>query len=238
MKKYWGNIKVVLMLVILGGLFAFTNSRNDVRKIIGTNITFLNDDNLYITYETVNKLLIQNTNSTPNVAKETLDLNRIEHALNSNKMIQSAHVYVTVNGQLDVSITQRTPIARVSGATSYYIDTEGERMPLSSVYAARVPLVTGSITTQNLKDAYTVSKYINDDAFLKTNVIGIHCTNNEFELQLRSDNFVVVVGNAKELQRKFTNFKAFYQKALKDNSLTNFSKVNLQFGNQVVCTKK
>jgi cell division protein FtsQ len=238
MKKYWGNIKVVLMLVILGGLFAFTNSRNEVRKITGTNITFLNDDNLYITYETVNKLLIQNTNGTPNVAKEILDLNRIERALNSNKMIQSAHVYVTVNGQLDVSITQRTPIARVSGTTSYYIDTEGERMPLSSVYAARVPLVTGSVTTQNLKDTYAVSKYINDDSFLKTNVIGIHCANNEFKLQLRSDNFVVVIGDAKELQRKFTNFKAFYQKALKDNSLNNFSKVNLQFGNQVVCTKK
>jgi cell division protein FtsQ len=172
------------------------------------------------------------------VAKEILDLNRIERALNSNKMIQSAHVYVTVNGQLDVSITQRTPIARVSGTTSYYIDTEGERMPLSSVYAARVPLVTGSVTTQNLKDTYAVSKYINDDSFLKTNVIGIHCANNEFKLQLRSDNFVVVIGDAKELQRKFTNFKAFYQKALKDNSLNNFSKVNLQFGNQVVCTKK
>jgi len=32
--------------------------------------------------------------------------------------------------------------------------------------------------------------------------------------------------------------KAFYQKAKKDDMLSKYSKVNLQFDNQVVCTKK
>jgi len=40
------------------------------------------------------------------------------------------------------------------------------------------------------------------------------------------------------LDKKISNLKAFYQKAKKDKTLYKYSKVNLQFENQVVCTKK
>ena len=45
------------------------------------------------------------------------------------------------------------------------------------------------------------------------------------------------LGNVKNLDKKINNLKAFYQKNLKEKTLENYSKVNLQFDNQVVCTK-
>jgi len=39
------------------------------------------------------------------------------------------------------------------------------------------------------------------------------------------------------LDKKVNNLKVFYQKALKEQTLNNYSKINLQFDNQVVCTK-
>ncbi|GAL68135.1 cell division protein FtsQ [Jejuia pallidilutea] len=52
-------------------------------------------------------MLIQNQDSIKNVPKETLDLNVLELALNSNPMIKSAEVYVAVNGTLNAEIKQK-----------------------------------------------------------------------------------------------------------------------------------
>ena len=50
--------------------------------------------------------------------------------------------------------------------------------------------------------------------------------------------FEIVIGNLDKLDKKINNLKAFYQKAKKDKTLEKYSIVNLQFENQVVCTKK
>jgi len=55
---------------------------------------------------------------------------------------------------------------------------------------------------------------------------------------MRLLDFEVLVGNIDNLEVKLKNLKAFYQKAKKDNMLDIYKSVNLQFDNQVVCTKK
>ena len=62
--------------------------------------------------------------------------------------------------------------------------------------------------------------------------------NKEISLKLRLLDFEVSVGNIDNLEVKLKNLKAFYQKAKKDNMLDIYKSVNLQFDNQVVCTKK
>ena len=229
------------MIVLLGlmvFLYAFASHRNAVRKISQPNIQFVGDNNLFITYETVSKLLIQNYGDVKNMPKETLDLNVLESALNSNPMIKSAEVYVSVNGTLTAEIEQKRPIARVCTNASYYIDDEGFYMPLSSNYSSRVPLVTGYVKKNNLKDVFAVASKIESDEFLKTNVVEIHQDENKvIYLKLRQCHFLVQLGSIDFLDKKVNNLKAFYQKSLKEKTLNNYSKVNLQFDNQVVCTK-
>jgi cell division protein FtsQ len=139
-------------------LFAFASNRNATRRVSEIDINFVGENNLFVTHETVSKLLIQNQASVKNVPKETLDLNQLEKSLNSNLMIKSAEVYVTVNGIVKADIEQKTPIARVSTTESYYIDDEGFYMPLSKNYTARVPLVTGYINKNNLKTCFYSSR--------------------------------------------------------------------------------
>ncbi|WP_347709794.1 cell division protein FtsQ/DivIB [Jejuia spongiicola] len=227
---------VLLSLVVF--LFAFSSNRNGQRVITKPNVKFIGDDNLFITNETVSKLLIQNYRGVKNVPKETLVLNELENALKSNPMIKTAEVYVAVNGTLNAEIEQKTPIARVSTNASYYIDDEGLYMPLSDNYSARVPLVTGYIEKNNLKNVYKVASKINTDDFLKKNVIEIHqSVNKKIYLKLRQCKFLVQLGDVSFLDKKINNLKAFYQKNQKEKTLNNYSKVNLQFENQVVCTK-
>ncbi|WP_317130663.1 cell division protein FtsQ/DivIB [Algibacter pacificus] len=219
-------------------LFAFASDRNNARLVSSPAITFVGENNLFITNETVSKLLIQNYGGAKNVTKETLDLNKLEHTLKSNPMIKRAEVYVTVNGTLNAEIEQKTPLARVNTDVSYYIDDEGLSMPLSSNYSARVPLVTGFVDKNDLKNIFKIATKIKEDPFLKTNVIEIHQNETkELFLKMRQCKFLVQLGDLKLLNKKINNLKAFYQKSIKEKTLDNYSKVNLQFDNQVVCTK-
>lgn len=213
--------------------------RSTERNVTDFKINFIGEDNLYITQESVNKLLIQNKQNVTKVAKEILDLNGLETALNSNPMIKTAQVYLTVNGEVRADVVQRKPIARVNTNASYYIDDEGLFMPLSSNRSARIPLVTGYVEKNNLDNLFKIASKVYNDEFLKTHIVEIHQSRKgTIKLKTRVTDFEILIGNLNNLDKKINNLKAFYQKAKKDKTLNKYSKVNLQFDNQVVCTKK
>src|SRR5690606_29105802 len=237
MKINKNYIKISFVFVLVIFLYSFTNNRNDNRKIKKLEVKILDSENLFLTYPTVNKLLIQNNVKVKNVPKEQLALRKVEEVLNSNEMVENAQVYLSVDGELGVEIKQRTPIVRLGGSASCYLDVHGKVMPLSPIFSARVPLVTGTVSKDNVADIYNLALYIRNDEFLRKNVIGIHQQKENFELRFRLENFVIKLGKANDLDKKFNNLKAFYQKAFKDNSLNNYAVVDLQFKNQVVCAK-
>ena len=229
---------MIVLVAFVGFLFAFASAKNAKREVSKPYVKFIGENNLFISSEAVSKLLIQNYGNIKNVSKESLDLNVLENTLNANAMIKNAEVYVSVNGVLSAEVEQKTPIARVSTSTSYYIDNDGFDMPLSTNYSARVPLVTGYIEKNNLKNAYQIAKKINNDEFLKKHVIEIHQDiNKKLYLKLRQCRFLVQLGNLNFLDKKINNLKAFYKKNQKESTLDHYTKVNLQFENQVICTK-
>lgn len=238
MQINWNYIKLLALVLIIGGLYAFSGIRHQQKKIDGMHVEFVGDQNLYIDQDMVNKLLIQKFGGLENLPKEKLVLNAMEKAVEANKMVKSAQVYLTVDGELTSKIVQHKPIGRIEGDSKFYMDDEGNRMPLSSIHSARVPIITGKVTGESLEDVYEILKYINEDDFLRKNVIGIHIEDIEkYQLKFRVENFVVHLGSIDNLEQKFSNFKAFYTKARKDQTLENFAMVNLEFNNQVVCTK-
>lgn len=238
MKTKWNILKFVFLLICITGLYSFSNYRNSERTVNGINLKFVGNDNLYLTQGTVNKLLIQKYGPLINVPKDKVVLNTIESVIETNEMVKSAQVYLTINGELTSKIAQRQPIGRVEGNSKFYLDEVGRRMPLSRHHSARVPIITGKITGKSLEDAYVILNYINKDDFLRKNVIGIHIEDEgKYQLRFRIDNFVVNLGDVEDLENKFSNFKAFYAKATKDNSLGEYQVVSLEFNNQVVCTK-
>jgi len=219
-------------------LYAFSSIKNAKRTISEPDIEFIGNKTLFITQEDVSKLLIQNQQGVTNEPKEILDLNLLETTLNANPIIEFADVYLSVTGHLTAKVKQKTPIARVVTDASFYIDNNGGYMPLSKNYTERVPIVTGFVKKNRLEEVYKIATKIQEDEFLKTHVVQIHQNKNStIDLKLRQCNFVVKLGDLDQLDKKINNLKAFYLKASKDKVLNNYSKVNLQFGNQVVCTK-
>jgi cell division protein FtsQ len=238
MKINWGLIKFVVLTALIIALFGFTKQRNDARKLTKINIEFLDQNAPFITRTAVNKMLIQNQDSVTSLSKETLVLKDMESRLLKNEMIRTANVFVTVEGELGAKIEQRNPIARIAASPDFYIDEDGLKMPLSSVYTARVLLVTGNTVRIQSELTYLILK-IREDNFMNKSVVGIDVANDGMMLiRIRKHTFKVLFGDTEAIDLKFQNYKAFYQKAKKDNSLEEYKTVDLRFGSQVVATKK
>ncbi len=238
MKVNWFYIKMTVLICLTVFLFGFSAKRSDARKIEGVQINFEAGDNLFITAATVNKMLIQSNQQLTGLAKETLVLETLEKRLDSNVMIANADVYLTLNGIVGANIEQRKPLARIEAATPYYIDETGSIMPLSTNYSARVPIING-MSKDLLAEVYPLLQYIKNDALLQKQIIGLtRQKNGGYILNPRMMDYRINLGKPEEIQSKFNNYKAFYQKALKDKSLETYRLVDLRFKGQVVGTKK
>ncbi len=235
----WINVRIILMFGLILFLYSFTSNRNNSRKLVKTDIIFNDSQDVFIEAETVNKLLIENKSDVKGIRKEQLDLNRLEKALNNHNMIEKSEVFVTVDGVLKAVIKQKTPIVRViTESGSFYIDYEGNRMPLSEIQSARIPLVSGNEEWIEKEEFNELFRYIYDDEFLKKNIIGIQILpNGGVKLANRNYDYVIDFGKPQSIDRKFANYKAFFQKASSDSTLLKYKKVNLKFTQQVVCTK-
>ena len=235
----WLNIRLVLMFVLVIFLYSFTAKRNGNRKLKESTVLFVGVNAPFVKQEIVNKLLIENSDNVKSIQKVTLDLNKLEAAIDSHAMIKKSEVYVSIDGVLKAVVEQKTPVARVfDDNNSFYIDYQGGKMPLSTNFTARVPLVSGAIHKNNSEDLTKLFQAIYNDAFLKKNIIGIQIMpNGSLIMQNRNFDYQIDFGNLSNIALKFRNYKAFFQKAVLDGSLYKYKKIDLRFTDQVVCTK-
>ncbi len=241
MKKYIIHIKFLLLIILVVFLYGFASHRNSTKISKDFDVIFENGNNLFISYETVNKLLIQKLGTDKNQTKENINLNNLENFIQTNKMIENTEVFLKINGDLGVIIKQRTPILRIAkNSRSYYLDRLGKIMPLSDNYSARVPISSSDIEENNSSDIIYLASQIKDNVFLRKQIIGISQKDsaNQFELKTRIGDQVILFGSLNNMQNKFNKLKVFYQKVIADSTLNRYKTIDLKYKDQVVCTKK
>lgn len=235
----WNNIRLLLILGIALFLYAFSSHRNSTRNIAKIEVNFDGEDALLMKPEAVNKLLIEKNGGSKSVAKEKLDLNKLEKSVNAHEMVEKSQIFVSVDGVLKAVVKQKTPVARVfDQSSSFYLDNQGSPMPLSELHTARVPIVQGEIPKDKAEKVSAVLRKIQDDEFLKKNITGVEIgQKGNLKMSNRNFDYVIEFGMPENIDRKFENYKAFFQKASRDSVIKNYKKVNLKFTQQVVCTK-
>ena len=240
MKKInWHTIRLVLIIFVMIFLYSFSSKRNSERKISKIDIKFESNENMFLTHEMVNNLLIQKLGGTSSIQKDKLDLNTLETVLDDHEMIEKAQVFSTIDGFLNTRITQKTPIVRViTDNDSYYIDSKGDRMSLSQNFSARVPLVSGEISKGNEKPYLLLFNEIKKDDFLSKNITGAQIMpSGNVVLTNRSYDYKIAFGKPINVEKKLKNYKAFFQHAIKDTLIKSYKEVNVMFTQQVVCKK-
>ena len=235
----WHSVRLVLVILMMIFLYSFSSKRNSERKINKIEIKFESNENMFLTHQMVNNLLIQNLGDASRIQKDKVDLNTLENTLNHHEMIEKAEVFSTIDGFLNTRITQKTPILRViSDNDSYYLDKKGDRISLSTNFSARVPLVVGEISKEKRKSYLKLFNEIRKDDFLSKNITGAQIMpSGNVVLTNRSFDYKIAFGKPINVQKKLRNYKAFFHHAIKDTLIKEYKEINLMFTQQVVCKK-
>lgn len=228
-------LKIMTIVLLPIFLQAFASRKNDTRPIKEIKVTYLGNNNMYITDRTIEKLL-RHANKKQEYLYE-INTYTLESLLNAHVMIEKSEVFHTIDGSLEALVKQREPIGRICDKEEfYYIDSQGKPMPLSPSYSARVPLIKGIINEKNWNEIYQLLQYIREDDFLNKNITEIIVDDKgEYNFRMRVANFVVTLGLLDNLEIKKANLKAFYKKAEKSKLLNTYKNVNLKYSNQVIC---
>lgn len=220
---------------------SFVGSRNENRMISGLDVEVVGFDTVkFVNTEMIDGLVRSMYDSLEYRSKKQLDLFTIENKIQELNSVLSTEVFISIDNNLSVKVEQRNPIARIMAANSnYYLDENGEKMKLSPNYTANVIIVRGSVTNKNIKDIYTLIRYIDNDEVLKHQIVSIYVNESDkYSFRTRKGNQTIEFGKAVEIEQKFDKLLIFYQKTISDFGWNRYKIINLKYTNQVVCTKR
>lgn len=171
-----------------------------------------------------------------------INTNAIEEAILTNQLIKKADVYVTNSGAIKASIEERKPVLRIISNTgeNYYIDEDGNKMPLSRRFTAYLPIATGSIKESFAKsDLYKFALFLHQDKFWNAQIEQIVVLpNQDIKLIPRVGDHQIILGDLNEYKERLDKLMTFYQNGLNETGWNKYSVINLKFDKQVVCTKR
>lgn len=237
------------MLVLLG---AAMNSKK-LNRCNGFEIDINGSDKgqWFIDKHDIVKIITKNgTSDIKGAPLRSFDLRSLESAVKKDPWIRSAELFFDNNNILQVRIVEREPVARIftAGGNSFYIDTACKKLPLSEKMSARVPVFTGfpSELTKRSKadsaflcDIKNLSLYIQKDEFLDAQIAQTDInTSREFEMIPVVGNHTIEFGSAENYQNKFRRLKIFYKMVLAKTGVDAYTRIKLQFDNEVVGVKK
>ncbi len=148
----------------------------------------------------------------------------------------------TPSGKVCVEVTQRIPILRVMSANgqNYYLDNKGTIMPPEAKCVAHRVIVTGNVEKSfAMKDLYKFGVFLHNNKFWDAQIEQIHVLPDQnIELVPRVGDHLVYLGKLENFEDKLARLKEFYKKGLNRVGWNKYSRINLEFSNQIICTKR
>jgi cell division protein FtsQ len=253
-----------ISIALIGVILSFSVNRQKNLKIDKINISIENtDEQQFLEEKNIIDLIKINNDSISTKKINQLNVYQLEKIVNSHPAIENANVSVDINGDLNIEVEQRQPIARIFNANneSYYIDKNGKAMPLSDQYTAKILPFNGNINepfnyrvnynvaffenNKKLKnlvlydDIFNIANYISKDSVLSALVQQVFVAENKtFEIITAITQTKVILGDSQDLDSKFKKLKIFFKEGLAKNNWWNkYNTIDISFKNQIICKK-
>ncbi len=255
-------IYVLLSLALFAGLvllLGFTRGNNMQNPVLQMDIKVQSrSGNHFIGPGHIRDLVIEHFDTLEGRHLDPALLRELHGIIVNIDHIDHAKVYRTINGQLKLDITLRDPMIRIINRDnqSFYLDTHGNMFPLASGYTARVLLATGSIPAayspgqhilsatdgepekQVLQGLFKLATYIYEDSFWNAFIDHIMVLpNGKFELIPKNGVHTIQFGDATYMESKFDRLRAFYIHGLSTLGWYQYSRINVEFNQQIICSK-
>jgi cell division protein FtsQ len=242
LKKIFILLFLLLITVYLAIAVTVLNGKPDGQTCVGMELV-INDsiDYGFITKKEVLRILNIKKLSPLNQKMDDINTRQLEDELRKHPLISNAECYRTSDNRIGIEITQRLPILRVMAANgeNYYIDIKGETMPIPES-AADVAIVTGHVTKAfATKELYEFGMFLRQNPLWQAQIQQINVTpTKELELVPRVGDHIIFLGKPGNYEDKFERLKTFYKKGLNEIGWNKYSRISLEFNNQIIGTKK
>jgi len=177
---------------------------------------------------------------------------KIEKALMELPYVSSAEVYADMDGILQVLVQQREVILRIvnKAGKEYYIDTQGEKVPVTLKYVPHVLVANGNIRegyekpldtiqTQLVKDLVAIVKHVKNDPLWSNQIVQLYVDHQQdIEIIPRVGTQPLIIGDASKLDEKLGRLEVFYKNILPKVGTRAYEKVNVKYDGQIICERR
>ncbi|MBC6698133.1 cell division protein FtsQ/DivIB [Hymenobacter puniceus] len=237
-------------LVLLGGLAVFAGVRQASRPVGQVVVTIGNEfNNFFISEREVTALLTRDGQQRlEGTTPEELNLPALEARLKAHSFVKDAQVYRDLAGNLHADVRQNRPIARLVHADTRqdsYLDADGHKLPLSSLFTARVvpvarpggqPLSAGFFQDSTGQRYLELLRYIDEHSFWRAQVAEVFIAPNgkvSFTQQIGDQQ--VEFGFPENISEKFAKLMVFYRQIPPALGWDTYHRVNIEFKDQIIC---
>lgn len=265
MKSRYSNILKVLMVIAIVVVIVVANvsHKNANIRSVSIKVDYLDNDTLVTAEQLHDAVMMKYRDINMHTVGE-VDLDGIREVVRKNPFVDEADISLSVSADVLVHVRQRSPLVRVyTQNAQFYLDKKGRYMPVSEINNQRVIVANGhfikkdfackpadldieALTASNPKAEkydivriYRLAKYIDSHKKAKALFDQIYLNSDgDLEIVPKLGNHVVLIGNNDNLDEKFENLYALYEKGFSKTGWDKYSLVNLKFSDQIICTKK
>lgn len=235
MKNKYRILKIIFTIGILIFLLNFSLDRFGNKSLDAISVKMIQNEPVLFVDEKDIREIVKKT--TPSRKIGDLDIPQLERKIRALPMVDSANVYLKLNGELNLDIVQRIPIFRLEkGDKSLYVDEKGVEFPLSNGYSHACMLVSGKVEKSEYLDLIKLVQKINSDQFSRNFFIGINKRGRDYFLMTSDGNYKVELGDLENIDFKIKGFKTFVEKYLIYQDPKKYTKISLKYANQIVTT--
>lgn len=169
---------------------------------------------------------------------------KIEELIRTNDFVEKVECYKSSSGKLCVNVEQRQPVIYVipEGRDGYFVDVKGKIIP-STCYVVNLVTASGQIDDKFASTKLAeFGQYLQTDAFWNNQIEQLYVTRGKkgnylIDIVPRVGDHTVHLGSLDDYQHKLHNLRTFYEKAMGTVGWNKYAKINLEYANQVICTR-
>ena len=170
-----------------------------------------------------------------------INTRKVEEILQDNALIDKVECYKAINGVVCINVRQRVPVLRImaDNGDDYYIDTRGEMIQHYN-YTCNLIVATGTISKKYASEVLApIGNIVNGNKFWKNQIVQFNVLQDgSLELVPRVGEHIAYLGQPEGVEKKLERLRKFYLYGLNEAGWNQYSRISVEFDNQIICKKK
>tara|TARA_B100001063_G_scaffold122159_1_gene114096 strand:+ start:9096 stop:9809 length:714 start_codon:yes stop_codon:yes gene_type:complete len=214
-----------------------------VNYINGENISVINSSkillrsNNFISKDYILKVLNASKLIGDSVKVKSVDLKKIESRILLIPYVDKVSSFIDIESNLFINISEKNPVIDLKDY-DFFLSNKGKLIPKNDSVKINIKSYFGKIDPKAYFELAHLGEYIINNDFFNNHIKYFYFDSSSYYFKVNEFDYEVKFGDLKKLKNKLKKYKGFYASRINKDVLKNFSKLDLNFNNQVIATKK